>query len=223
MPTTPPDPPPSTLRRRLAAQRPGRPTAIACAIATALAAVGLDAPRPDNATAAGDRPGAPQLATESPSAMALAHSGILAYTTASLRLAVVGPHPHPGELNRPTLDRRDGRSPFRPRDRGAESARSEADRGLLDDGDRRGKGAVGRREHLARRPLRPFQPERSREAPGASQRPRPALRARRHRDRTARRQISPKGVRPPPLDQDRVHSATEGLPGTSESRLAAAA
>jgi hypothetical protein len=72
MPTTPLDAPPSTLRRRLAAQRPGRPTAIACAIATALAAVGLDGPRPDNATAAGDRPGAPQLATESPSAMALA-------------------------------------------------------------------------------------------------------------------------------------------------------
>ena len=87
------DPLPSTLRRRLAAQRPGRPTAIACAIATALAAVGLDAPRRDNVTAAGDRPGVPQLATESPSAMALAHSGLLAYTTASLRRAVV-PQPH---------------------------------------------------------------------------------------------------------------------------------
>jgi hypothetical protein len=99
MPTTPPDPPPSTLRRRLAAQRPGRPTAIACAIATALAAVGLDAPRPDNVTAAGDRPGAPRLATESPSAMALAHSGIPAYATASLRRAVVAPHPHPGDIN----------------------------------------------------------------------------------------------------------------------------
>jgi hypothetical protein len=219
MPTTPPDPPPSTLRRRLAAQRPGRPTAIACAIATALAAVGLDGPRPDNATAAGDRPGAAQLATESPSAMALAHSGILAYTTVSLRRAVVGPRPHPGELNRPTLDRRDGRSPFRPGDGGAESARSEADRGSGTRAIDAAKAQLGGREHLVRRPLRPFQPERSREAPGASQRPRPALRAIRHRDRAVRRQI-PQGVQPPPPGSrprpfcDRGHSPAQQNPNS---------
>jgi hypothetical protein len=104
-----------------------------------------------------------------------------------------------------------------PRDRGAESARSEADRRLLDDGERRGTGAVGRREHLVRRALRPFQPERSREATGASQRPRPALRARHHRDRTARRQI-PQGVQPPPPGSrprpfcDRGHSPAQQNP-----------
>jgi hypothetical protein len=217
MPTTPPDPPPSTLRRRLAAQRPGRPTAIACAIATALAAVGLDGPRPDNATAAGDRPGAPQLATESPSAMALAHSGILACTTVSLRRAVVGPRPHPGELNRPTLDRRDGRSPFRPRDGGAESARSEADRGLMDDGDRRGQ----RRSWAPRAPGEARSQALSAGAVAPGDWSFTATSARSPSKTTSRPDGSsanfPKGVYPSPLDQDRVHSQTEGTPGTSES------
>jgi hypothetical protein len=75
--------------------------------------------------------------------MALAHSGILAYTTALLRRAVVGPDPYPGELNRPSSTVATGDRHSGPRDRGAESARSEANRGLLDDGDRRGKAQLG--------------------------------------------------------------------------------
>jgi hypothetical protein len=64
MPTAPTHPPPSTLRRRLAALRPGRPTAFACAIAIAIAAVGLDGPRPDDGTAAGGQSGAVQPVAE---------------------------------------------------------------------------------------------------------------------------------------------------------------
>jgi hypothetical protein len=45
--TTATHPPPSALRRRLAAMRPGRPTAVACAIAIALATVGVDGPQLD--------------------------------------------------------------------------------------------------------------------------------------------------------------------------------
>jgi len=76
IPTTATHPPPSTLRRRLAALRPGRATAIACAIAIALAAVGADAPRPDVATAARGPAGAAQPVAEPPSEMIFADSGL---------------------------------------------------------------------------------------------------------------------------------------------------
>jgi hypothetical protein len=46
MPTAPTRPPPPTLRRRLAALRPGRPIAIACVIAIALAAADQSGPTP---------------------------------------------------------------------------------------------------------------------------------------------------------------------------------
>jgi hypothetical protein len=65
MPTTPTHPPLSTLRRLLAALRPGRPTAIACAIAIGLAAVGLDAARPDTGMVVGGPPDVVQPAAES--------------------------------------------------------------------------------------------------------------------------------------------------------------
>ena len=75
MPPTPTHPPPSALRRRLAAVRPGRPTAIAGAIAIALATVGLDA-APQNAdTAAGGAARSAQPAAESPSRTVVAHGG----------------------------------------------------------------------------------------------------------------------------------------------------
>jgi putative intracellular protease/amidase len=71
-------PPPSALRRRLAAQRPGRPTAIACVIAIALAAAGLEPPRPHTGAAADGRPGAAHPAADSHSEMALAQTGLQA-------------------------------------------------------------------------------------------------------------------------------------------------
>ena len=58
-------PPTSTLRRRLAAQRPGRPTTIACAIAIALAATGLAPNRRDTDTTASAHPRAAPAADKS--------------------------------------------------------------------------------------------------------------------------------------------------------------
>jgi putative intracellular protease/amidase len=65
MTTAPSHPPPSTLRRRLAAQRPGRPTTIACAIAIALAATGLAPNRQDTDTTASAHPSAAPAADKS--------------------------------------------------------------------------------------------------------------------------------------------------------------
>jgi hypothetical protein len=65
----------SSLRRRLASQRPGRATAIASVIAIALAATGLDSRQTDAATATADPlAGATRPAAESPSAMAMARA-----------------------------------------------------------------------------------------------------------------------------------------------------
>jgi hypothetical protein len=77
MPTAPSYSPSSALRRRLAAQRPGRPTAIAGAIAIAFAATGLGAPSPHDGTAAGGPPGAARRVAEPPSGTAPAHSGFV--------------------------------------------------------------------------------------------------------------------------------------------------
>jgi hypothetical protein len=78
MPLAPTHPPPSTLRRRLAALQPGRPTTIACAIAIVLAAVGLDAGSPDAGPAVGGPPPATEPAALPPSGMALTDSGLVA-------------------------------------------------------------------------------------------------------------------------------------------------
>jgi hypothetical protein len=56
MPNPHTHPPPSTLRRRLAAQRPGRPTTIASVIAIALAATGLVPDGQDSGTTASAHP-----------------------------------------------------------------------------------------------------------------------------------------------------------------------
>jgi hypothetical protein len=73
MPTSPTHPPPRALRRRLAALRPGRPTTIACAIAIALAATGLDHAQTDAGTATADtRPSDARPAAGSPSVMIIA-------------------------------------------------------------------------------------------------------------------------------------------------------
>jgi hypothetical protein len=67
-------------------------TAIACTIAVALAAAGLDAPRPDVGRAASGPAGAAQPAADPPSGMTVADSGLWATASAQLSRAVVGPH-----------------------------------------------------------------------------------------------------------------------------------
>lgn len=85
MPTAPTHRPPSTLRRRLAALRAGRATAIASVIAIALPSVGLDAPRPDLSTAAAGPAGATQPSAEPPSGMTLADSRLVVHRERSTR------------------------------------------------------------------------------------------------------------------------------------------